>query len=817
MPTEPSARHRTDPSPFVKLPGRNTHAQLPAPLSTLIGREREAEETAELVRDPAIRLVTLTGPGGVGKTRLALRIAASAASTFSDGVVFVDLTPVRDPELVMPAIAQALGLRRTDDRPALAALQDALRFRESLVVLDNFEQVIDAAGQVSDLLQVCPRLTALVTSRALLNLSGERMVAVTPLTAPQITRRGTGEGDDAPNALLAFDAVRLFVERSQAVRPTFALTVENARSIAEICARLDGLPLAIEMAASRILLFSPEALLARLDLRLPLLSGGPRDLPERQRTIRDTIAWSYDLLEPAERSVLRRLAVFVGGCTFEAAEAVCAEPADAPDPAGVEFTSLVESLIHRSLLQMPAVADTGRAPRLTMLETIREFAAEQLAASGEEFETSRRHATYYLAFAHQVNPAFWGDMSGDWRAMVEAERANLHAALGWAMTHRETDIALQLASTLFDPYAMTDAYRPTGEDLRGQKATLQRALALPGGSDASRGTALIRVAWLAEALGSFDEGRTLAEEALTLLRAGSDEPGVATAEFVLGRFALRAGDLEDAERWLDDALAGFLALGANGRAAWTLCSLASVDRSAAFLANGDAMLLARAATRCNEALAIFQATNHLPGITRVLFELSQLAFHQDDLSRSLTLLHELLTMAWEHRQMVHPYLDDIARIASRTGQPEVAARLTGAAIEERQRDGVRISPTHQTQIEREMDTARQALGDTAFARELAAGRALPLEQAVAEALAFAAAMDAAPKVALTPREEEILPLLIDGKTARQIGETLYLSHRTVEHHIANIYAKLGVRTRAEVASAALDAGLLRPRIDAPTE
>lgn len=807
MPTEPSAQRRLESSPFVSLPGRETHSLVPVPLSTLVGRDREAAEATALVRDPATRLVTLIGPGGVGKTRLALRVAAEVQADVADGVVFVDLTSIRDAAHVMPALAQAVGVRRTDDRSALTALKHTLRMRQALLIFDNFEQVIDAAQQVSELLQACPRLTALVTSRTLLNLSGERTVTVPPLSVPVVDRRGAHRGDGSPEELLGYDAIRLFVARSQAVRPTFTLNAENARVVAEICARLDGLPLAIEMAASRSALFSPDALLARLDRRLPILADGPRDLPDRQRTMRDTIAWSYDLLSPAEQAVLRRLAVFVGGCTFETAEAVCVPSEDASDPARLVFATHIESLIHRSLLQLSSQVGEGGDPRLTMLETVREFASEELTASGEDLDASRRHATFFLAFARHAGPAFWGDVPGNWRTMVAPERANMRAAMRWAMANEETDIALQLASALFDPFAMSDAYRPTSEDLRGQKATLQRALAMPGGTDASRGMALVRVAWLAEALGELDEGRSLAEEALSFLRASSDEVGIATAEFVLGRFALRNGDLEPAERWLSAALARFRAQGASGRAAWTLCSLASVDRAAS-LSETDAEHLARAARRCDEALAAFHATNHLPGITRVLFELSQIAYHQDDLARSLGLLHELLTMAWEHRQLVHPYLDDIARIATRIGQPEVAARLTGASIEERRRDGIRISAVHRAQIDREMDVARRALGERAFSRELQAGRALPLEQAVTEALAFAAAMDASPQVELTPRESEILPLLVEGKTAREIGETLFLSHRTIEHHIANIYAKLEVRSRAEVADAALAAGLL---------
>jgi predicted ATPase len=353
----------TEPTPTPPLPApvplhlaaaQEVGGRLPTPLSTLVGREREVAAVAALVRDPAVRLATLTGPGGVGKTRLALRVAPEVADDFADGAAFVELAAIRDPALVLPAIAQVLGVRPLRGQPVEAALQAALGTKGLLLVLDNFEQVVEAGPRLADLLRACPGLTALVTSRALLRIGGEHAAPVPPLSLPGRDGEEARSREDrdalpdaAPDRLLAAsEAVRLFVERTREVRPEFALTEANAAAVAEVCRRLDGLPLAIELAAVRGQLFPPAALLARLDPRLPQLGQGPRDLPERLRTVRDAIAWSYDLLMPEEQAVFRCLGAFVGGCTLEAAEAVCGFP-QVPN-----VVACVESLARQSLLRV---------------------------------------------------------------------------------------------------------------------------------------------------------------------------------------------------------------------------------------------------------------------------------------------------------------------------------------------------------------------------------------------------------------------------------------------------------------------------------
>ena len=812
MSIESSARGRSETKPFVSLPDRNRIAPLPASLSLLIGREREAAVAASLICDPDIRLVTMTGPGGVGKTRLALRVAANVEADFADGVAFVDLTPVHEPQLVASAIAQALDVRQIEGRPALMALNDALRARELLLVLDNFEQVLAAGPVVSALLEACPRLTVLVTSRAVLHLSGERVIPVPPLalSGSNAGTPGSEVGRDASPTTAApdpidSDAVRLFVARSQAVRPTFALTAENTGMVAEICARLDGLPLAIELAAARSVLFSPEALLARLERRLPLLTRGPRDLPGRQRTMRDAIAWSYELLNPVEQAVLRRLAVFVGGCTFEAAESVCAGSEDT----GLDVVMTIESLVRQSLVQATSVPEAGGASRLTLLETVREFAAEQLAAgSVEELETRRRHAEHYLALATDAEPNFWGDTSGDGMAIVSIERGNLRAALVWTTDHEESDMALQLVSAVFDPYLMLDTHHVVRTDTRDQLALARLALALPGGSSAHRVAALTKAAWLAEADGASSDLHIFIEDAQQLAEEDGNALAIATLAFVRGRSAWRSRDLPAARRWLTTALAGFHAEQAHGRAAWTQCILASLDSHVAFESDDDQQILRRAAARCDRALAYFCSVGHPPGIERARHGRAHIALLQHDFPHALALFHELLVQAWTQRRMVRHYLEGIAQIAGRMGQSERAARFFGAAIEERSRFGIEMRSVRDTEIERDMAIVREPLGASAFFAAFETGRALPLEQVVSDALAFATVDHATSTITLTPRERDILPLLAEDKTARQIGDVLYLSHRTVEHHIASLCAKLGVRGRGEVVNAARAAGLL---------
>jgi predicted ATPase len=413
------------------------------------------------------RLLTLTGPGGTGKTRLSLQVAADALDDFDDGVFFVPLAPVADPSILVSTIAQVLGLREAAGRPMLESLQEYLTNKRLLLVLDNFEHLVTAAAGVGDLLAAVPSLKVLVTSRAVLRLYGEHEYQVPPLRLPDPEHLPTLE------RLTQYEAVRLFIERAQAVQADFAVTNENAPAVAAVCHRLDGLPLAIELAAARIRLLPPRAMLARLEHRLALLTGGARNLPARQQTLRGAMAWSYELLAPDAQSLFCQLAVFVGGCTLEAAEAVC-EP---PDGSALDLLDGLDTLVTNSLVRHEAAADDA-TPRFTMLETVREYARERLAERREAAVLPRRHAAYYLTLAEQAAGQVFGAGQDVWLGRLEAEHGNLRAALEWTLaTPDEGETAVRLGAALW-PFWYVRGYLSEGrERLNAALATGSRGAA----------------------------------------------------------------------------------------------------------------------------------------------------------------------------------------------------------------------------------------------------------------------------------------------------------------------------------------------------
>ena len=448
--------------PLASLDARRHN--LPTHPTALLGRERELAEVRKLYEDGA-RLVTLTGPGGTGKTRLGLQVAADLLDAFEHGVFLVELAPISDPALVPSTVAQALGVRDIGSRPIVDAVKKHLRSRSVLLLLDNFEQVLPAAAVAADLLAACPGLAVLATSREPLRLRGEHEYAVPPLALPEAGLGTTSEVvSQAP-------AVALFVQRARAVRADFALTDENAAAVAEVCARLDGLPLAIELAAARVRLLTPEAMAARLERRLPLLVGGARDLPARQRALRDTIAWSHDLLDEHERRLFRRLSVFVGGWTLDAAEAVCNTDGN------LDTLDGLESLVSKSLVRQDV--DARGEPRFAMLETIREYALERLAASGEAAEMRQRHADNYVALAERTAPELYGHGLVAWFVRLEAEHDNMRAALAWSQAEeRGAGIRLRL------PLALWRFWLVRGYPAEGRQ-WLRRAFSAGDGASAS--------------------------------------------------------------------------------------------------------------------------------------------------------------------------------------------------------------------------------------------------------------------------------------------------------------------------------------------
>lgn len=516
--------------PLKTLENRPTN--LPVLANALIGRSRELKETQALLARDEVRLLTLTGAGGTGKTRFALQIAAEQLEEFANGVFFVSLAPVRDWELVVPTIAQTLGLREQPGETRLETLTEYLSDKQLLLLLDNFEQVVPAAAEISGLLAAAPELNVLVTSRTPLRLSGERTYPVPPLELPnpeQLVDAGS---------LMECEAVRLFVERAQAATSDFAVTDVNVRAVAEICIRLDGLPLAIELAAPRVRALPAPALLRRLDQRLRLLTGGAQDVDERQRTLRATLEWSYDLLLDSEKVVFAELGTFIGGCRLEAAEAVC----DPRGELGLEVLDSLESLVEKSLLLQRA--DPDGEPRFSMLETIREFAMELLANSSSFADARTRHAAYFRSLAENIDVE---SRTGDQAVLfgrLDVETANIRTALEWAREAKDAELLLGLATPLWGFWA-TRGYVAEG------RSALEDALALTGERPAR---ALLGLCTMRILSGSTDEVLHDAQEALEACKQLGDDYSLAQAWNLLGRVDSVFGSMERGERAWRQAL-----------------------------------------------------------------------------------------------------------------------------------------------------------------------------------------------------------------------------------------------------------------------
>jgi predicted ATPase/DNA-binding XRE family transcriptional regulator len=495
-------------------------ANLSLQLTPFIGREREVEEVKQRLLHPDVRLLTLTGPGGVGKTRLGLEVARQVMDQFEEGVCFVALAPISDPVLVPSAIAQAPRIKQGAGQSVAEALEQYLRERQQLLLLDNFERLLEAGPPLARLLSDCPRLKVLVTSRGVLRLQGEHKYEVPTLTLPPAGYRPYLEVD-------RYEGIHLFAERARAARSEFRITTKNAPAVIELCRRLDGLPLAIELAAARVSLLPPEAMLARLGNKLALLTGGARDLPDRQRTLRATLDWSYGLLNE-ERLLFARLAVFVGGWTLEGSEAVC----DVGDE--VDVLQQISALVDKILVQQRG--SIQHEPRFTMLETVREYALERLEESGELERLRRRHASYFLELAEEEERASRGPLQRAWLDRLETEHDNLRASLEWSLTSQgDTELGLQLTGALSHFWYVREHHSES-------RMWLQSALERGSATSAARAKVLVGAGRLAWFQGEFARVNTLVEESLTLYQSLGDDEGAAFALLVLGRTAVSQGN-----------------------------------------------------------------------------------------------------------------------------------------------------------------------------------------------------------------------------------------------------------------------------------
>jgi predicted ATPase/class 3 adenylate cyclase len=720
-----------------------TPNNLPIQLTSFVGREKELTEIRQTIGEH--RLVTLTGPGGSGKTRLSVQVGTELIESFHDGVFFVALAPITDPGLVASTIAQSLGVGETAGKSIVDNLKDYLQNKSLLLLLDNFEQVISAAPLVSELLTACKDLKVLVTSREGLRVRGEHEYFVPPLALPDLSEL------PALETLTQFASVALFTQRAQAVKQDFRITTETAQTVAEICYRLEGLPLAIELAAARIKLLPPKAMLARLEKRLDFLTSSARDLPTRQRTLRDAIAWSYDLLNADEQKLFRQVSIFVGGCTFEAIEAVT----EARSSLTLE---LLGSLLDKSLLR--EVEDRIGEPRFVMLELLREFGLEQLQADGEKEATCLRHAKFFLALAEEAETKLESSEQVDWINRMEEEHDNLRAALEWSKSANGAgDICLRLAGTLGLFWESRGYFSEGRERL---SAILSTGIAQ--GKTTARARLLARAAELAYRQSDYPATLALAEESLTICREVGDKQGAAAALIKLGNTATEGGDYVTASGYLAEALMIWRELKDKHGTARALISLGW-----AALRPGDYQL---ANERLEEALTISRELEDTRSIGFELSGLGEVALREGDYARARQLLEESLelrrqlgnkwgvgvslgTLGWvaihegdwkravarlgeslEVRQEIGDKggsawcLERLAEVASAQQQTAKAVRIFGAAAALRESIGSVIDPVDRSEYEDRLDSLRSELGDEQFATAWEGGRALSLEQAV---------------------------------------------------------------------------------------
>jgi predicted ATPase/class 3 adenylate cyclase len=679
---------------------------LPVQLTSFVGREEEIAEVERLLGQT--RLLTLTGPGGSGKSRLALQVAAELLPDFRDGAFFADLSSVTDPALVPDAVANALGVPEAAGRPILDEVKDHLRHRELLQVVDNFEQVAEAGPVIEELLTAAPKLRTMVTSRVVLSLRGEQEYAVPPLRAPDPERLPVGLA-----ALGAIEAVRLFAERAVAVRPGFRLTEQNAPVVAEIAARLDGLPLAIELAATRTKVLTPEEILSRLKRRLSILTSESRSLPERQRTLRAAIAWSYDLLDPAERRLFARLSVFTGGWAFESAEAVCD-----PEELGLDALDGLTSLVDKSLIRR--TEPPGSPSRFSMLETIREFGLEQLEAAGDLETVQRRHAEHFLRLAAEVEPHLTAEDQGAWLDRCEQEHANLRAALRWAIDRGEAGPAQAAAGALWR------FWQQRGHLVEGRR-WLEETLAMPSGQapTAGRAKALTGaggIAWWSDRGAS----RAFYDEALAIERELGDPARLAETLYNEAFAVAGEDDLEAAARLLDESLELFRQVGNEP----------GVARVLVMQVVPDAMAGAwdRVIARVEEGAAIWR---RLGDRLNLAFGLIWLGFAygragRPDDARATALEALELFRGADNATGIALAFQDLAFLLTWEGRHEDAIRMAGASAHHRERAGGGPMPGFGGMLEGDPAAdARAHLTEDAASRAWREGRTMTISQATA--------------------------------------------------------------------------------------
>ena len=772
-----------------KQPGNNAGLplhNLPIPPTPLIGRRHEVATAADLLRREDVRVITLTGPPGIGKTRLATEIANRLLTKFADGVYFINLAPIADANLVMPTVAYTLGLRQDTDGPLVEELKNFLVNQRVLLVLDNFEHVVQAAPALTDLLQGTLHLKLLVTSRELLRISGEHNFPVPPLPLPPVLTDQMAPRALAslpPERLSDYEAVQLFVQRAVALQPDFALTPDNALVVAGICCRLDGLPLAIELAAARVRHLPPQEIYDRLANRLHLLTGGARDLPPRQRTLRTAIEWSYHLLDSSERLLFARLAVFRGGCSLEAVEAVCGE-------GSMEVFDGLASLVDKSLIQRKETSE-GEA-RFVLLEMIHEYAREQIQASGELETLRRQHAVYFGALAERAEPELRLAHQKYWFHLLDMEIDNLRAALEWSLESNDVTVGIRMMS---GTYLYWILYSRQDEGIHWTKQLLARLDEVAPEYQIR----LLRSAAPLIAYRELEAANQVARQAVAIARDYGDKRQIGWALWALSTTLL--GDSE-AEALTQEALALFQELGDQPGLGLVFNSIGERAR----LSGDDA----RARSAYEESLAIAERTGDTRRQYYVLFNLAFIAQHEGDHQEAIRLLLRSLALCQDIgvKTDVAQELLALAGSLGALGEPMRAAHLFGAAHAFLERSGTLIDPSDQPEHDRNIAFVRAQLGEAAFEAAWAEGQAMTFDQAVAHAQTASVSnaprsplrldTQSQPPDGLTRRELEVARLIAEGKSNREIADAFVIAERTVEGHVSNILSKLGFRSRTQV-------------------
>jgi predicted ATPase/DNA-binding SARP family transcriptional activator/DNA-binding CsgD family transcriptional regulator len=809
---------------------------LPAQRSSFVGREGEMLEVKRALA--MTRLLTLTGAGGSGKTRLALEVARDLVGAYQDGVWLVELSPLSEGKLVPQAVAKAVGVPEQSARSLADALVETLRAKEMLLVLDNCEHLVEAAARlVAVLLDSCPRLRVLATSREALSVAGESRWPVPTLTVPDPRRSSTvGELERSESA-------RLFAERARHRHPSFTMGSENIRAVAEICRRLDGLPLAIELAAARVGTLSLEQISERLEDSLKLLTAGDRTAVPRQRTLRGALDWSHELLGEPERRLFMRLSVFAGGWTLEAAEVVASGALEG------DVLELLSGLSNKSLVVSEPTGDGG--VRYRLLEPVHQYAREKLEENGNAKSVRRHHAEYFLALAEVAEPKLWGPEDAAWLQRLEAEHDNLRAALSWALEQEEGEPALRLAGALWR-FWITRGYYEEGR--RWFEGALEK-----GERTAARARVLAGLGHLALWQGDLNRAKTAAQEGLKLSKEAGIE-GMFAADFliILGEVAVRTkGHNERAKELLEAALVLSKVTGDRRCIAWSLGSLANVSSSqgdherakelyeeglalsrelggvetigAQLLSLGYEFLLEgdheRAAALNEEAAALLRNRGYRTGLEYAVDNLGWAALMRGDYERAAELFDESIVLCKElgDKSTAAESLEGLACAAAARGEAERVARLFGAAQGLYEAEGYHHTPRERAIREPYLADARSRLDGEVWETKLEEGRAMTLEEAMGYALSEEE--DVAPSsptpeqssseqpAALTRREEEVAALVARGLTNRQIASDLHLSERTVENHVSKILRKLDLTSRTEIAAWATEQRLIAPNPD----